>query len=70
MTRADATAAAKKEVANLKLTIAIVREGLHADEYAELDRDGESYGYCLVQALPLLYRFGVVVDTIEPASVD
>jgi hypothetical protein len=58
--KADARAAAIKS----KMPIALVNEGLHADEFAERDEDGNSYGYCPELAVPILYRYGTVVEII------
>jgi len=47
MTRQQATKAAAVEAARLALpALCIVAEGPHADDHAEFDPDGESYGFC------------------------
>ena len=44
----------------------VVAEGIHANEEAERDADGESYGYCPESAVPTLYKHGRVVERIVP----
>jgi len=66
MTRDNARAAAQEEAKKIGLPLALVKEGLHADEFADRDADGESYGYCPAEAVKLLYRFGEVVETVKP----
>ena len=46
MTLKDATEGAKRCATDYKNTMIVVREGPHADDWTELDPDGESYGYC------------------------
>ena len=66
MTRQQATKAAVVEAARLALpALCIVAEGPHADDHAEFDPDGESYGYCTPQALHVLYKYGKVVETVN-----
>ena len=66
MTRQQATKAAAVEAARLGLpALCIVQEGMHADEFAGRDTDGESYGYCTPQALHVLYKYGKVVETVN-----
>ncbi len=57
---------AKQEAIKGNLEIAVVKEGPHADEFAERDQDGESYGYCPVLAIAILYRYGQVIETVNP----
>lgn len=64
MTREHARSEAVKTAAEYKTKIAVVREGLHADEFAIRDSDGESYGYCPLPALSILYKYGEVVETV------
>lgn len=45
--------------------MAVVEEGPHADEFAVLDDEGKSYGYCPVESVGILYRWGTVVATVE-----
>lgn len=66
MTRDDARKAAQAEAKKHGVPLALVREGLHADEFAELDADGESYGFCPPGAVPYLYKYGKAVETIHP----
>ncbi len=66
MTRAQATALAQADATKNGVTIAIVREGLHADEFAERDTDGESYGFCPVPAVGMLYKYGSIVGEVKP----
>ncbi len=47
-----------------KIAMAIVSEGVHADEFAERDEDGESYGYCPAAAISTLYKHGKVIKLI------
>ncbi len=47
------------------IPLAIVKEGPHADEFAERDADGQSYGFCPAQAVSYLYKWGEVVETLE-----
>ncbi len=68
MKRADATNAARAAGLQSGLTMAVVREGPHADEFAQLDADGESYGYCPSLGVPMLYPHGVVVLTLQPTD--
>jgi hypothetical protein len=64
MTRANAKRDAMTRH-NPGTLLAIVAEGLHADDHAERDADGESYGYCPPTAVPILYRFGRVVEVVR-----
>lgn len=67
MTRAQATQdarTAKSFVVNGG-PMAVVHEGPHADDYAERDSDGKSYGYCPLHAVQTLYEFGEVVEVIQ-----
>lgn len=56
-----AIAAATKISKNDKVAMAVVDEGLHADEHAELP----SYGYCPLDAAKTLYKYGKVVKIIN-----
>lgn len=42
--------------------IVVVEEGPHADEFADRDEDGKSYGYCPEIAVHILYPEGVKTD--------
>lgn len=64
MTRAQATQDAKTFVVNGG-PMAVVHEGPHADDFAERDSDGKSYGYCPLHAVPTLYKYGTVVEIIQ-----
>ena len=64
MTRADAEAKAKHHAVTDGLDMAVVREGLHADEFAQLDADGQSYGYCPLLGAPMLYLHSEVVLSV------
>jgi len=65
MTRQQATKAAAVEAARLALpALCIVAEGPHADDHAEFDPDGESYGFCPPEAVAILYKLGRVVETV------
>ena len=66
MTRKDAEEQAKAEAKRIGLPLAIVREGPHADDFAEFDADGHSYGYCPVAAVPVLYKHGEKVGEVKP----
>jgi len=66
MKRADAKAAAIKEAKRIGVPLALVREGPHADDFAEQDTDGGSYGFCPVSAVKLIYRYGAVIEEIRP----
>jgi hypothetical protein len=67
MKKADAMKAAQAEAARSKVPIVVVKEGPHADEFAERDADGESYGYCPEGGEAILYKYGVVVGHATPA---
>ena len=62
----EAKEEAKSAAIKSKMPIALVNEGLHADEFAEREEDGTSYGYCPELAVPILYRYGTVVEVIRP----
>ena len=68
MTHANAKADAQKTANESGLEIAVVNERYHADEFAEYDADGYSYGYCPVDAVEILYSRGVVIETLKPAA--
>lgn len=57
----DATKEASRIAKDSNMTMAVVDEGLHADEYAELP----SYGYCPLVSVNDLYRYGKVVKIIN-----
>ena len=52
--------AAKKISNQDKVIMAVVEEGIHADEFAEMP----SYGYCPLSAVQTLYKYGKVVTTV------
>lgn len=56
-----AIAAATKISQTDKISMAVVDEGIHADEYAELP----SYGYCPLDAAKTLYKYGKIVKVIN-----
>ena len=64
MTLNEATGGAKRCASNYKNSMIVVKEGPHADEHAEFDADGESYGYCPESAKATLYPHGEVVAVI------
>jgi hypothetical protein len=66
MTKANAITRAQEEANTHNVEIAIMREGIHADEYAELDQDGQSYGYCPANAVPLVYPYGTLIHILKP----
>lgn len=66
MTRIDAEQFAQETANANNLDLALVAEGPHADEFAERDPDGESYGFCPLPGLPILYKWGKHVATISP----
>jgi hypothetical protein len=68
MTLQNATAAARSDAKKHGIPLAIVREGPHADEYAERDADGHSYGFCPVSAVPTLYKHGTVISTTDASG--
>lgn len=66
MTRQDATAEAQETATKNGIEIAVVKEGPHADEFAERDADGESYGFCPLPGVPILYKWGEIVWRVKP----
>jgi hypothetical protein len=62
----DAVEGAEQAARDSGLPIAVVDERHHADEFAERDPDGKSYGYCPEAALHILYPHGEVVRTVQP----
>jgi hypothetical protein len=62
----DAKRLAREDAKKTFLRIVIVKEGPHADDFAEYDTDGESYGYCSVKAFPYLYKYGTKVGVVHP----
>lgn len=65
MTKSDAIQQAREEVERHGGRIAVVIEGPHADDFAEFDTDGHSYGYCPEKHVALLYRYGTLVEVIS-----
>jgi len=67
MTLKDAKAEAHQLSRTMtEISLAVVNEGIHADEFAVRDTDGNSYGYCPEQSVRLLYRYGTVIEIIPP----
>jgi hypothetical protein len=65
MTMVDAIDGAESAALMCGAEVALVREGPHADEFAELDEDGQSYGYCPLVAVPILYKWGEILKTVS-----
>jgi hypothetical protein len=61
----EAIEQAKRQLPKARGPLAIVKEGLHADEFTERDEDGESYGFCPIGAVKLLYRYGEIVEVVQ-----
>jgi hypothetical protein len=53
---------AQREATRTGLTLAIVNEGPHADEFSELP----SFGYCPKSAVAKLYKYGTLIETVKP----
>ncbi len=68
MKKNEAITAAEAESLKSQTVMAVVQEGPRADDYAERDEDGESYGYCPLDAVPILYKHGTVVVQIHPGE--
>ncbi len=69
MTLADCKAWALKEKG--PITLVIVQEGIYADDFAEYDADGHSYGYCTPEALDIVYRINPKWPAdVRPLCVD
>lgn len=68
MTRKDAQQFAQETADENNITLALMAESYHADEFAERDTDGESYGFCPIPAIPILYKYGTQVATITPTT--
>lgn len=66
MTKKQATKDARKAANENGVPVVVVIEGPAADDFARYDRDGNSYGYCPEAAKEILYRHGVMADTIQP----
>ena len=66
MTRAHATITAQRVARESQTPIAVVNEGPHADDFAEHDDDGHSYGFCPEDSVQTLFRFGTVVEVVHP----
>ena len=69
MTKQKAIEQAQREAHKYNMSLLLVKEGIHADEHEELDADGESYGFCPPAALPLVYKYGTVVNVITANQV-
>lgn len=65
MTKSDAISQAREEVRRHGGKIAIVIEGPHADDFAQLDQDGHSYGFCPDSHVSVLYPHGDRVEVIS-----
>lgn len=57
----DAIKEASRIAKDSNISMAVVDEGLHADEYAELP----SYGYCPKVSVNYLYRYAKIVKIIN-----
>lgn len=57
----EAIKEAKEVCKKYGYTMAVVDEGLHADDYAELP----SYGYCPLVSVKELYKYGKVIQVIN-----
>lgn len=65
MTKIDAINQAREEVRRHGFKLALVIEGPHADEFAEYDADGHSYGFCPVSHISVLYPHGTYVEEVS-----
>lgn len=68
MTLKEATECAVKCAQESGTPMVVAREGPHADDWAELDEDGESYGYCPRSAARTLYPHGQIITTVESSQ--
>lgn len=69
MKRETAKQLAQEDANKHRLTLALVAEGPHADEFADRDTDGESYGFCKVGVVSMLYKYGRVVEIVKPEGM-